>query len=129
VVSRGTGPRALSAQKLNVIVFDKTGTLTVGQPEVVDVVAADHVTIDTVVATAAAAEQGSDHPLGQAILRRAQGFAIPALKGFENIEGMGVGAEIDGEPVFLGNRRADGQPEARPRCARCHYWAGKSSLP
>jgi P-type Cu2+ transporter len=93
------------ATKLNVIVFDKTGTLTVGQPEVVDVVAADHVTMDTVVATAAAAEQGSDHPLGQAILRRAQGFAIPALEGFENIEGMGVRAEIDGEAVFLGNRR------------------------
>jgi P-type Cu2+ transporter len=93
------------ATKLNVIVFDKTGTLTVGQPEVVDVVAADHVTMDTVVATAAAAEQGSDHPLGQAILRRAQGFAIPALKGFENIEGMGVRAEIDGEAVFLGNHR------------------------
>jgi P-type Cu2+ transporter len=93
------------ATKLNVIVFDKTGTLTVGQPEVVDVVAADHVTMETVVATAAGAEQGSDHPLGQAILRRAQGFAIPALKGFENIEGMGVRAEIDGEAVFLGNRR------------------------
>jgi Cu2+-exporting ATPase len=61
--------------------------------------------MDTVVATAAAAEQGSDHPLGQAILRRAQGFAIPALEGFENIEGMGVRAEIDGEAVFLGNRR------------------------
>jgi Cu2+-exporting ATPase len=93
------------ATKLDVIVFDKTGTLTVGQPEVVDVVAANHVTTDTVLATAAAVEQGSDHPLGQAILRRADGLAVSAAKGFENIEGMGVRAEIDGDVTFLGNRR------------------------
>jgi len=93
------------ATKLDVIVFDKTGTLTVGQPDVVDVVAANHVTTDIVLATAAAVEQGADHPLAQAILRRAQRRALPTPKGFENIEGMGVRAEIDGEAVFLGNRR------------------------
>jgi Cu2+-exporting ATPase len=94
-----------NATKLDVIVFDKTGTLTVGQPEVVDVVAANDVATDTVVATAAAVEQGADHPLGLAILRRAQGLAVPTPKGFENIEGMGVRAEIDREAVLLGNRR------------------------
>jgi P-type Cu2+ transporter len=94
-----------NATKLDVIVFDKTGTLTVGQPEVVDVVAANHVTTDAVLATAAAVEQGADHPLAQAILRRAQGLAVPTPKGFESIEGMGVRAEIDGKAVFLGNRR------------------------
>jgi P-type Cu2+ transporter len=94
-----------NATKLDVIVFDKTGTLTVGQPEVVDVVVANDVAKDTVLATAAAVEQGSDHPLGQAILRRAQGLAVSTPKGFENIEGMGVRAEIGGEAVFLGNRR------------------------
>jgi P-type Cu2+ transporter len=93
------------ATKLDVIVFDKTGTLTVGQPEVVDVVPADNVATETILATAAAVEQGSEHPLGQAILRRAQGLAVPAPKGFENIDGMGVRAEIDGETAFLGNRR------------------------
>src|SRR5262249_256481 len=93
------------APKVNVIGFDKSGTVTVGQPEVVDVVVANHVTTDAVLATAAAVEQGADHPLAKAILRRAQGLAVPTLKGFENIEGMGVQAEIDGEPVFLGNRR------------------------
>jgi Cu2+-exporting ATPase len=94
-----------NATKLDVIVFDKTGTLTVGQPEVVDVVAANDVATDTVLATAAAVEQGADHPLGLAILRRAQGLAVPTPKGFENIEGMGVRAEIDREAVLLGNRR------------------------
>ena len=93
------------ATRLDVIVFDKTGTLTIGQPEVVDVVAAGDVTTDAVLATAAAVERGSEHPLAQAILRRAQGLAVPTPNGFENIEGMGVRAEIDGEAVFLGNRR------------------------
>jgi Cu2+-exporting ATPase len=93
------------ATKLDVIIFDKTGTLTVGQPEVVDVVTAKGVTTDAVLATAASVEQGSDHPLAQAIVRRAQGLAVPVQKAFENIEGMGAGAEIDGERVFLGNRR------------------------
>src|SRR6516165_4633992 len=93
------------ATKLDVIIFDKTGTLTVGQPEVVDVVISRRVATDTVLITAAAVEQGSDHPLAQAIVRRAQGLAVPVQKGFENIEGMGARAEIDGEPVFLGNRR------------------------
>src|SRR2546430_8719715 len=72
------------AAKLDVIVFDKTGTLTVGQPEVVDVLAANHVTTNTVLATAAAVEQGADHPLGQAILRRAQGLAVPTPKGIRD---------------------------------------------
>ena len=93
------------ATKLNVIIFDKTGTLTVGQPEVVDVVTAKGVTADSVLATAASVEQGSDHPLAQAIVRRAKGLAIPAQTAFENIEGMGVRAKIDGERAFLGNRR------------------------
>jgi Cu2+-exporting ATPase len=93
------------ATKLDVIIFDKTGTLTVGQPEVVDVVNTKDVTTDSVLTTAAAVEQGSDHPLAQAIGRRAQGLTIPTQKGFENLEGMGARAEIDGETVFLGNRR------------------------
>ncbi len=93
------------ATKLDVIVMDKTGTLTLGQPQVVDVVTAKGATVDAVLATAASVEQGSDHPLAQAIVRRAQGLTVPAQKGFENIEGMGARAEIDGESVFLGNRR------------------------
>jgi Cu2+-exporting ATPase len=93
------------ATKLDVIIFDKTGTLTVGQPEVVDVVPASGVPVDTVLTTAASVEQGSDHPLAQAIILRAQGLTVPAQSGFENIEGMGARAEIGGERVFLGNRR------------------------
>ena len=93
------------ATKLNVIVFDKTGTLTVGQPEVVEIVMADGVTEDVVLTAAAAVEQGSDHPLAQAIVRRAAHLTVAAPTGFESLDGMGARAETAGGTVFLGNRR------------------------
>ena len=92
------------ATKLNVIVFDKTGTLTVGQPEVVEIVTADGVTEDVVLTAAAAVEQGSAHPLAQAIVRRAAKLTIVAPTGFESLDGMGARAETAGGTVFLGNR-------------------------
>lgn len=92
------------ATKLNVIVFDKTGTLTAGQPEVVEIVTADGVTEDVVLTAAAAVEQGSDHPLAQAILRRATNLTVAAPTGFESLDGMGARAETAGGTVFLGNR-------------------------
>lgn len=93
------------ATKLDVVIFDKTGTLTAGQPAVVDVMTAKGTTADTVLASAAAVERGSDHPLAQAIVRAAKDLAVPVQKNFETIEGMGARAEIAGEVVFLGNRR------------------------
>jgi Cu2+-exporting ATPase len=92
------------ATKLDVIVFDKTGTLTVGQPEVVDLVTAEGVTEDVLLTAAAAVEQGSDHPLAQAILRRAAHLSVAAPTGFESLDGMGARAETVGGTVFLGNR-------------------------
>jgi Cu2+-exporting ATPase len=92
------------ATKLNVIVFDKTGTLTIGQPEVVEIVTADGVTEDVVLTAAAAVEQGSDHPLAQAILRRAANLTVASPTGFESLDGMGARAETAGGTVFLGNR-------------------------
>ena len=93
------------ATKLNVIVFDKTGTLTVGQPEVVEIVVADGVTEEVLLTAAAAVEQGSDHPLAQAVLRRAAQLTVVAPTGFESLDGMGARAETAGGTVFLGNRR------------------------
>jgi Cu2+-exporting ATPase len=92
------------ATKLNVIVFDKTGTLTVGQPEVVEIVTAEGVDEDMVLTAAAAVEQGSAHPLAQAILRRTKNLTVPSPTGFESLDGMGARAEIAGGTVFLGNR-------------------------
>jgi len=92
------------ATKLNVIVFDKTGTLTMGEPEVVELVTAEGVDEKQLLSTAAVVEAGSDHPLAQAILRRAASSQPPKTMGFRNIEGMGAQAELDGKTVFLGNQ-------------------------
>ncbi|MDP3720109.1 MAG: heavy metal translocating P-type ATPase [Acidobacteriota bacterium] len=92
------------ATKLNVIVFDKTGTLTVGQPEVVEIVAADGISEDVLLTAAAAVEQGSDHPLAQAIVRRSAHLTVVAPTGFESLDGMGARAETAAGTVFLGNR-------------------------
>ena len=92
------------ATKLGVIIFDKTGTLTLGKPEVVEMVTAEGVTEDVMLLAAAAVEQGSAHPLAQAILRRASKLAIVAPTGFKSIDGMGAQAETANGTVFLGNR-------------------------
>jgi Cu2+-exporting ATPase len=92
------------ATQLDVIVFDKTGTLTVGQPEVVELVVADGVSEEVLLGAAAAVEQGSQHPLAQAILRRSAKLTVAAPTGFESLDGMGARAETAGGTVYLGNR-------------------------
>ena len=92
------------ATKLDVIVFDKTGTLTMGQPEVVELVVAAGMDERQFLAIAAAVEAGSDHPLAQAITRRAADVEIPKATAFRNLEGKGAQAEVDGKAVLLGNR-------------------------
>ena len=94
-----------NATKLDVVVFDKTGTLTMGKPEVVEVVARAGTTQEAVLSLAATVEQGSDHPLAQAIQRRAEDLPREALVGFVNIEGKGARAQVAGQAVLLGNRR------------------------
>ncbi|MBI3545671.1 MAG: copper-translocating P-type ATPase [Gammaproteobacteria bacterium] len=93
------------ATKLNIIIFDKTGTLTVGQPDVVDIAVAAGTNVDAMLALAAAVEQGSEHPLAQAILKRAAGMPMQVSNGFINIDGMGAKAEVQGRTVLLGNRK------------------------
>jgi Cu2+-exporting ATPase len=92
------------ATKLDVIIFDKTGTLTMGQPEVVDLVMAAGASDEQLLSAAAAVEAGSDHPLAQAIVRRAANVKTPKAIGFTNIEGKGAQAEIDGKTTLLGNK-------------------------
>ncbi len=93
------------ATKLNVIIFDKTGTLTMGQPEVVDLVLAAGASEKQLLAAAAAVEAGSDHPLAQAILRRAADVKVTKATGFKNLEGKGAQAKIGGKTALLGNKR------------------------
>jgi len=93
------------ATRLDIVIFDKTGTLTLGQPDVVDVAAAPDTSEDAVLALAAAVEQGSEHPLAQAILKRAGNLAPQPVTGFTNIDGMGAKGEVEGRTVLLGNRK------------------------
>ncbi len=75
-----------------------------GQPEVVDLTMAAGATEDQLLTAAAAVEAGSDHPLAQAIIRRAKGLNVLKATGFKNIEGKGALAEIDGKVTLLGNK-------------------------
>ena len=93
------------ATKLNVIIFDKTGTLTMGQPEVVDLVLAAGASEQQLLTAAAAVEAGSDHPLAQAILRRAADVKVIKATVFKNLEGKGAQAKIGGKTALLGNKR------------------------
>lgn len=95
------------AQSLSVVVFDKTGTLTKGEPSVTDVVAFSDRSQDEVLRLAAAVEVGSEHPLGEAIVREAkyQQFELPSVKNFEAIPGHGIQGLVNGERILLGNRR------------------------
>ncbi|MBI5561549.1 MAG: heavy metal translocating P-type ATPase [Deltaproteobacteria bacterium] len=99
------------AAKLNCVVFDKTGTLTKGEPEVTEVIAAAGAGADEVVMLAAIAEKGSEHPLGEAVTKRARmtsGKAIPDAEGFEAVPGHGVKARYRGVEIIIGNRRLMG---------------------
>jgi Cu+-exporting ATPase len=93
--------------KVEVVVFDKTGTLTVGKPTVTDVVPAPGVEEGDVLAAAAAVEQGSEHPLGEAIVNEAKtrGLALPPLHGFRALPGFGVEAQDAAGRIVLGNAR------------------------
>lgn len=94
-----------NATKLNVVVFDKTGTLTMGEPDVVDIVTAAGVSEDQVLDLAGAIEQHSEHPLAQAILKRADGKITLVATAFTNIDGQGAKGDVNGRTVLLGNRK------------------------
>ena len=102
------GAEALeTAHQLNTIVLDKTGTLTKGEPSVTDVIASKDSTRQEILTLAASAEKGSEHPLGEAIVRRAKEEHSILLepKGFQAIAGYGIEAIIDSKKILLGNPR------------------------
>jgi Cu+-exporting ATPase len=125
------GGQALeTAHKIDAVILDKTGTITVGKPSVTDIRAypsvgqgsARHTAAgaapgavrggpalaeDALLALAAGAELGSEHPLGAAIVRAAQERSLPisAPQGLKAIAGRGIEAMVDGRQLIVGNAR------------------------
>jgi len=95
------------AEKLTTVVFDKTGTLTRGEPNITDIIAIGNQPEADILRAAAAVEVGSEHPLGEAIVRAAQHreLALPKVENFESIPGHGIRGNVDGKVTLLGNRR------------------------
>jgi Cu2+-exporting ATPase len=95
-----------AAARVQVVVMDKTGTLTKGEPEVTAILT-DGMSEQEVLALAAAVERDSEHPLAEAIVRRAEqaGAAQPAATDFDNVPGHGALATVDGHRVAVGNAR------------------------
>jgi Cu+-exporting ATPase len=95
------------ARKLSVVVFDKTGTLTRGEPNITDVIPLGSVRESEVLRLGAAVEVGSEHPLGEAIVRAAhhRNVRLPTATAFSAIAGHGIEARIEGSRILLGNRR------------------------
>lgn len=94
-----------NATKLTVVVFDKTGTLTMGEPVVVDIITAQGVNENRLLSVAGAVEKHSEHPLAQAILKRAESLIEQPATDFTNIDGQGAKAILGGQPILLGNRK------------------------
>ena len=121
------------AHAADVVVFDKTGTLTSGLPEVRAVHAADGDN-SALIALTAAAQVGSEHPLGKAIVRRAQelGLELPGLERFAAIVGKGVTASVAGRSLLVGSRQLmaehDIAPDALERDAQRLEQAGMTVM-
>jgi len=96
-----------TAHRIDTVVFDKTGTLTKGRPEVTDVVPAAGFDELGLLSLAAAAEKGSEHPLGESIVRAAEerGAALHAVSDFSAVPGHGIEATVGGRRVLLGNAK------------------------
>ncbi|MBN1066079.1 heavy metal translocating P-type ATPase [Clostridium botulinum] len=92
--------------KLNTIVFDKTGTITEGKPKVTDILV-NNITENEILSLAASAEKGSEHPLGEAIVKEAEDrkLQLKEINKFNAIPGHGIEVLIDEKNIFLGNKK------------------------
>ena len=102
-----SGEYVEKARKLTTIVFDKTGTLTKGEPSVTDIISYNKFSEESIIQLAASAEKGSEHPLAEAILKKAQqsNITIPEAQMFEAIPGRGVRCTVENKKILLGNRK------------------------
>jgi Cu+-exporting ATPase len=101
------GEAIQTMKDVHTIVFDKTGTITKGKPEVTDITAAPESSEQELMQLAASVEAGSEHPLGEAIVRGAKDreIEIKDIKNFNSVTGKGVKAEVEGKDVLVGSRK------------------------
>jgi Cd2+/Zn2+-exporting ATPase len=90
---------------IKAIAFDKTGTLTQGRPVVTDIVVTNGCSESDFLEMAAGIEKWSEHPLAQAIVERAKGLELKPATHFKALIGRGAQAEIEGQPMYIGNLR------------------------
>ena len=118
------------AHRLNAIIFDKTGTLTAGKPAVVAVHSIDGDPDAKMMRLAAAVQQGSEHPLGQAILNRAGelGLELPPVEDFRSHTGKGVTGGVDGREIMIGNEAlvADWNLDPAAELERARAWEAEA---
>jgi Cu+-exporting ATPase len=95
------------ARNIGIVLFDKTGTLTEGKPQVQEIVPSEGYSVNDVLRLAASIEQFSEHPVAQAIIRKAQsdGIAPEAATGFENLAGKGATGRLHGKQLHVGSPR------------------------
>ena len=96
-----------TTHKLSTLIFDKTGTITEGKPKVTDIVTTN-LSEEQLLIYAASAEKGSEHPLGEAIVRAAidRGYQLCELQSFNAIPGHGIEVGIQGKQMLLGNKKS-----------------------
>jgi Cu+-exporting ATPase len=101
------GEAIQTMKDVHTIVFDKTGTITKGKPEVTDLIAAEKSSEEKLLQLAASVEAGSEHPLGEAIVRGAKDreIEVKEIKNFNSVTGKGVKAEVEGKEVLVGSRK------------------------
>jgi Cu+-exporting ATPase len=92
-------------RKIDTIIVDKTGTLTEGKPRFDRIIANKEYTEDEVLRLAASLDQGSEHPLADAILQEARerGLSLDKVEAFDSISGIGVRGVVTGKALALGN--------------------------
>jgi len=102
-----SGEAIQTMKDIKVVVFDKTGTITKGKPGVTDIIPYNGFDVETVLRVAASAERGSEHPLGRAMVEKAESQALRLAEpqGFQALRGKGVLVTVDGLPVLVGSRR------------------------
>lgn len=96
-----------TAHKTDTVIFDKTGTITEGTPEVTDIITEHGILEDELLAVAVSAEKGSEHPLGEAIVKAGEekGIELKNVEQFMAVPGHGIEAVIENKNVLLGNKK------------------------